>query len=423
MADAAQTGSTSRDRATRARIAIGAFVGMTVTNSPILFITFGVFLQPVSSEFGWGRAVMPSALLVSAMTLTLLYPLVGWLLDRLGSRVVLIWGFATFGCAMAGLSFLDGTVKQLIVLLLLAAVLSTLPSGIAYARVIANAFSTNRGLVLGWCLGVGGGVGSALAPVLARVIMNEWGWRWAYVGLGLMPLIIGLPTAYWLLPKRRARQKSVPAPDSWGLEVPEILKTPQVWLVFGATFLSCCVNNATTVHLAAIATDRGVTPTSAALLLSATAIATLAGQFLIGITLDRVQTPRIALPIFASILSGVALIHYVAGQFALLPAAILIGLGQGSEYGILPYFVTRFFGLRSFGRVYGAIYALAALSYGVGPYFMGKTFDNVGSYGPAFFVLEGTMALALILVWRLRPYSYALDGSRIAASTVGGASS
>ncbi len=82
-------------RGYQARIAAAGFIGMIVSVSPILFSSFPVLLQPVSAEFGWGRGEMSFALMSAMFTATILYPLVGRLLDRYGSRAILLPGFGS----------------------------------------------------------------------------------------------------------------------------------------------------------------------------------------------------------------------------------------------------------------------------------------------------------------------------------------
>lgn len=155
-------------------------------------------------------------------------------------------------------------------------------------------------------------------------------------------------------------------------------------------------------------------PGTAALLLSSMAIATTTGQFMVGIFLDRVQSPRIALPVFGCIFLGLTLLHFAPNPAVLFAGAIQLGFGAGSEYGLLPYFIARFFGLRSFGRIYGLLYASAAAAVGIGSFIMGATFDHQGSYNPAFYAFEAGALLTLILLVRLSGYVYAANGMPLA---------
>ena len=383
-----------------------------MTEYPVLYCSFPQLLQPVSMQFGWGRSVMPLALLTLAPVQTLLYPFVGLALDKWGSRRILVIGFSLFGLSMTGLSQLTGSVAQMVALYVVAASWGTLVTGVSFGRVVARSFTANRGLMLGICLGVGGGLGAAMLPPITQVLLEYWGWRGAYVGLGLIPIIIGASAALCLPSELAAGRGEVSAFDGANASVLAFFRLPVFWSLIGATLSSCMVINGLGAHLAAIAADLGLSERAAALQLSIFALAMMAGQFGVGRFLDRYQSPKLALPVFIALLLGVIQIQFATTQVALTTGVILIGLGAGSEYGLLPYFITRFFGLSAFGFLYATIYAASAVGSGIGPYAMGVAFDIAGSYRNALIGFEIASLGTLALIAWLPAYAYAVDGSR-----------
>jgi cyanate permease len=139
----------------------------------------------------------------------------------------------------------------------------------------------------------------------------------------------------------------------------------------------------------------------------------MVGQFGVGFLLDRFHSPRIGIPVFAIVLAGIALLHVGASMPSLYLGAALVGAGAGSEYGILPYMITRFFGLRAFGSLYGLIYATAAIGTGIGPYAMGLTFDVSGSYSAALTLFEVVVVAIILLIWRMPTYAFQADGTPV----------
>ncbi len=352
------------------KVGMASFLGMMVSVYPILISPFGVFLQPVSKEFGWGRDVMPTALFIATTTVTCLYPIVGRLLDRFGPRAILLPGFAFFGLAVCALSQISKSTALLYGLFMIAGACSALPTGMAFARLISRNFVENRGLVLGICLGVGGGAGAALAPLAAYALIDQFGWRAAYIGLGMAPLLIGLPITYFYVRTPKAAA-SVQDTYEFGLTLPQAAGQASFWILVAGIFIINIMMGGIIGHFVAMATDRGVSERDAAGLLSLASVATLAGQFAIGLALDRVRTPILIFPVLALLLMGLTIIHHSTSTYLLALGIILMGLGAGSEYGLLPYFITRFFGLKTFGQLYGIIYASSSVSFGFGPVFMG----------------------------------------------------
>jgi hypothetical protein len=94
-----------------------------------------------------------------------------------------------------------------------------------------------------------------------------------------------------------------------------------------------------------------------------------------------------------------------------LTGIAILGFGIGAESGIGPYFFSRYFGMRSFGTIYGCLVSLLAISSGIGPYLMGRSFDRFGSYSRGLEVAEIGLGVGIVLVFLLGPYVYAV-GSR-----------
>jgi cyanate permease len=89
------------------------------------------------------------------------------------------------------------------------------------------------------------------------------------------------------------------------------------------------------------------------------------------------------------------------------PAAFVIGLGLGAEGDIIAYLISRYFGLRSFGEIYGYAFSAFVLTGALGPLLMGAGFDRTGSYLFPLMTFSAAALVAAIFVSRLGPYRYA----------------
>jgi len=69
-------------------VVLGALLGLTVGNGPIMQFTFGVLIQPLSEAFGADRGTVSTALLAGLVATGLATPLMGRLMDRYGVRRV-----------------------------------------------------------------------------------------------------------------------------------------------------------------------------------------------------------------------------------------------------------------------------------------------------------------------------------------------
>ena len=396
----------------RARLVTGGaiVIGMMVNMPSLVGSTFSLFLKPVSQEFGWGRDVMSFAVLLSVLVTTPMYPLIGRLVDRRGVRAVALPGMVLFGASVIGMALTTRAPIVFDLMFLVLSALATLVSGVVFGRAVAGAFDQARGKALGLCLGLGGGLGAAVAPLIAQALITSLGWRIAYAGLGLLPILIGFPVLMIFLkstgpspPAAQGVRAPEPAPGAGLLQA---ARSPVLWIIGALIFFSCFANNGMLVHLGALLTDRGTSAATAAAMLSAIALATSVGQITSGFLLDRVNSPYVGAPFAASLLAGLLLLHHGGTPAAQFSGVILFGLGIGSEYSLLPYYLTRYFGLRSFGQLYGAMYAVAAIAGGLGPYVMGSLFESTRSYGPALTIFEVGMAIAVCCIFALKRYVY-----------------
>jgi len=399
-------------RDSRTVIGAASFTGMIVSAAAVFSVN-PLLLKPMTEEFSWGRATLSSAYLVAAPVMAALFIVIGPMLDRYGVRRVLIPGYLLFGAGTALLSQLNGSVAQLLLLKIIVTAFSTAPTGVAFGKVISRHFTDRRGTMLGLCLGGGGGVGMMIMPLVAAHLLETGGWRLAYAGVGVVAALVGL-TAALLLPDDApvARADRKPAPDLPGIDGAIAWRTPTFILMMGSTLLACMVLNGTLAHMAAILTDSGLTVTQAAGAMSIYAFAMVCGQFGIGLVLDKWSSPRLAVPIFLTTLTGVALLHFSTAHPLLILGAACVGAGAGSEYGLLPYMTSRYFGLRSFGRLYGLIYSASAIGTGVGPFAMGLVFDLTGNYGRALYAFEAAILVVIALMLKLPAYTFAPDGTR-----------
>ncbi len=142
---------------------------------------------------------------------------------------------------------------------------------------------------------------------------------------------------------------------------------------------------------------------------------------LIGFALDKLRSPWIVRVVYTALLLGIVLIQFASSDTMLLAGIAIIGLAAGSEYGLLPYYLTRLFGLRSFGQLYGAVYSSAAVASGIGPVLMGTTFDRFGSYGFALIIFEIAIALSILFMFAVRSFKFTPEGMPMSAP--GGATS
>ena len=395
-------------------IVAASLMAQLVGSGAINIFAFGVFLKPIANDLGLGRGDLSSALLLSTFMTAVGCLAYGALIDRVGIRTVLLPAIALYALSVAALSLLQPSLAIVYTLFGLSGFFGTGQTPLGYSKVVAQWFNKERGLALG-IIQAGIGLGGIFVAQLARLLINDFGWRNAQVGMGIVIFIVAfLPVAFFvrepasvLAARRSAQQGLRQHKVISGLTSSEVLRgSRQFWMLAVAFFIVVLTANGPLIHAVALLTDRGISISRATAALSAAGLAMIVGRLLSGYCLDRFFGPYVAVFCVGGAMTGLGLLISGAGGLAPIAGIILCGLGMGAEGDIVPYFVSRYFGLRSFGQIYGYLFAVFMIGVGVGPSLMGFSFDHWHSYAPMFIIFEFALLLACIIFLSLGPYRF-----------------
>jgi len=253
----------------------------------------------------------------------------------------------------------------------------------------------------------------ALIAQLASFLIEGLGWRDGYIGLGVAVLVIAfVPVAIFLReppgyhPVERRAAERAGAAILPGMLARDAFKTLRFWSFTLAFFLAVVAINGTLTQIVALLTDRGIPRSIALNALSAAGLALIAGRILSGWCLDRFWGPYVAVTFFTIPMVGIACLASGASGTVPLLGAVLCGIGVGAEVDMIAFFVSRYFGVREYAKIYGVMFALFAGANGVGPSLSGYSFDWYHSYVPIFVVYEVLLLVTCALFFGLGPYPY-----------------
>lgn len=261
-------------------------------------------------------------------------------------------------------------------------------------------------------------------PPFAQHLIANFGWRNAYGILGVAVLLIPVPIVAAFLKEKpedlgllpdgvaSADSRAPARHDASGLTASEAWRSPAFWLIVSSFFLVGASVQGCIVHTAAMLNDRGVGPQGAALGSSLLGAAVMIGRVGTGYLLDRLLAARVAACFFVCVAAGIGLFLVGAAPRPAFLGAFLIGLGLGAEVDMIPYLVSRYFGLRSFAQIYSVVLATFILSGAVGPLLMGWNFDLTRSYLASLIAFLAATLSAALLITRLGPYRYRARDSR-----------
>jgi MFS family permease len=394
-----------------------AGIGLMLGFAPIFVYSFSVFIKSLAQDFHSSRTSISLAFTLANLMQSVGAPLVGRLVDRFGAHKVIVPSTVIFGLVLITFKYFSTSLWHLYVFFLVIGFIGAGAAPVPYGIVISRWFDKRRGLALGLMM-LGLSTGAILLPPIAQRLILLYGWRTAYAIIGCVVLAVSVPIVGIFLKdspeKLGLRPDGVVGTsirledrnDEPGMNWGSARRQPTFWFLAGAFFLLGASVHACVIHLVPMLTDHGFSVERAAFASSLLGIALLIGRVFTGYFLDRFFGPYVALFLFSGVAVGISLLWGAPNGGLTLLAAFLVGLGMGAEADIIAYLTSRYFGLRSFGEIYGYLFATFTLAGALGPVLMGVGFDRLGSYrAPLLFFLAATL-VATALLTRLGPYVY-----------------
>ena len=386
------------------RVVLAACFGVMAGFGSLFVYTFTVFVKPLSEQFGWSREAISGGFAIGAMTVGLVSPLLGRLIDRVGPRRIILPCMTVFGCGILSFAWLRAGIWQFYATCFVLGLVGNGAAHLAYSRSISTWFEKRLGTALAFVM-VGSGLGAMILPLVAQSVVTKSGWRDAYLVLGALSLLLGLPLSWRYIRERGSvRHDAAPVVHS-GKTWQQGLAAFPFWIIVGVLVVSAISMNGAITQMSAMLTDRGITAQRAAWCASVLGGMSVLGRVGTGWFLDRFFGGLVAFAINLITAGGVYLLAHANSFPAGCLAAALIGIGAGGEAATTPYLLTRYFGLRAFSTLYGVTWTFYAASAAVGPIILGRAFDSTGSYTSLLVLLAVALMVAAALNLLLPKYS------------------
>ena len=394
------------------------FVGMGLSYAMFTVFAFGTFVVPLQEEFGWGRSEMSFALTMTNIAVVLASPTLGFIIDKIGVRCALIPSVIMMGLCVAAMAWLTPKIWHYYALYFLIPFLGagTLPQ--SYTRVLIAWFARRRGLAIGVSLS-GFGVGVMLVPVFAQMMIEQHGWRSAYIGFALAIFALALPMALFVLqedPKKmglrpdgdteatRHAPSQAATDPTVGLTGRGAAKTSSFWLILISFMLVGVGLTSVIAHLVPMLIDRGVSPQTAALCMTAMGGGLIAGRLIAGYLMDYFFAPYVTAFFLMLLISGILILATGASSWLIFVAAISVGMASGSEISEIAYLCSRYFGPKAFGQIYGLMFAAFQFGSAFGAPMLGEYYDRIGDYSGALWFVSGLVFISTLFILMLKPY-------------------
>ncbi len=384
------------------RLLLTATIGCGLGAAGIVFYSFGLFVTPLQEALGWSRGQVTATMFYGSLGLVLAAPPLGYLLDRVGVRAVVLVAIPALSVMLFVLAQFDGSLQSFYALFFLTMVAGTGTTAILYTRAVAGSFDAMRGLALGITL-VGPGAAAMLMPPFMQTVIAGHGWRAGFLVLAVLSIAAWPLVFCWLEPALRKRHASeLAVPQGMGRRA--ALATRTFWTIvfgFGATAIAC---SALLVHLVPMLRDAGLDGGRAARIAALVGVGVIVGRIGIGWLIDRAFAPYVAAVIFL-VTAGGCLLLAVSGVTMAPLAAFLIGFSLGAEVDLIAYLTSRYFGLRHYGFLYASVYACFWFGASLGPAIAGRLFDHYGNYDKALIMVVGLLVFGALTAVSLPRFS------------------
>ncbi len=369
--------------------------------------TFGLMMLPMTKELGWSRGDITFSLTLMTVFGPAILPLVGWVIDNVRLRPLILWGIVLQSASLAAFGFMQGSVWVYYSLCLVMIVTASGASILTLSKLLQTWFHKSFGRALGILFALIT-VGAVIHPQITRFVIANASWREAFMVMGLLSLVCGGLAAWFLVREGPAAasapgQRAAPGLGETGPPVSmraflgdRIWWTLAMWnMLFGFAVAGIAV------HFAAMMQDRGMSLAQAATAMSLIGAGGFVGNLAAGWLVDRTSATRLARLFVLAPLCATVMLYFGSGVGMAITAAVLLGVFNGGDHSLSVFLARRYFSDETFGRASATQQIAIACGSGTAPWLMGVVHDRTGSYDVALMVSMGAFVLAAIAAWLL----------------------
>lgn len=373
----------------------------------------GIFFAPVTAELGFGRGPLAVYVSIQAICTFLITPFAGRMISKVNFRVLQSMVAILTCCGFAAMSQYNSLIQWYIS----GAIIGTAKGFTAFLVIpilLNNWFKKKIGFVIGIAMSFSG-VGGAVFNMLGNFLINNYGWRMGYLGLGIAGLILLLPCTIFLVRFKPSdmgllaygEEESTVSPGSaaqgakaavTGVPQSIAVKSVAFWLVWITAGL-LAFNGIFVQHVTAYVVSIGMSATIGASAVSVYMIVSIFSKTALGWCNDK----------YGILVSSViSIILAIGGLLVLLMAergpamvflwAVLFGLGIACSSIEPPLLVKQIFGTKDYNAIYSYVIMALNLVAAVGVAAFGYIYDFLGSYKPAILLICASFIICLIAI-------------------------
>ncbi|MDD5723794.1 MAG: MFS transporter [Syntrophales bacterium] len=392
---------------------VGACFFIAFYVSSVIFYGFTVFFEPLVKEFAWSYTQVSFASSLRGLEMGLLSPLIGFLVDRFGSRRLLLAGTITVGIGLILMSYTQSLVMFYVAMGFIAFGAGGCTSVVTMTAV-ARWFQKNIGKALG-IMSAGFGASGLMLPLIVWLV-DVYGWRTALIVLGLGMWLIGIPLAlivrdspeqYGYLPDGASSDGPTIRDDSQAMDfsitIWEVLKDRSLLCLNLAEAIRFMVLASVVMHIMPHLSTMGIPRSTAGIIVAAVPLVSIIGRFALGWLGDVFDKRYITSLSFCLMSIGVFALTFVHTKPGLALFLLSFPAGFGGISVLRGTILREYYDARAFGTMMGVMMGYAALGGIIGPTLTGWVYDTFGNYQFVWLGFSNLLLLAIVLILKIGP--------------------
>ncbi len=387
--------------------------------------SFGVFILPMSHDFGWSRTAISLAAALGTLVNGATQPFLGSVYDNMGGRKVLLGGLVVMGVATILLSF---TFNILFLAFVSGFVVATAASAVSLTNMgalLSRWFRRRRATVIG-CTAAGASMGGMLLVPFSAYFMQATDWRMTWVALGVIVLALALPLGWFFLrddpselglhsdgdpePIQGAAAGNVVSQRA-PLEVErwaDSFRSPPIWQVSLAYAICGATTFILTFHFVPFAIERDISPGRAATMFGLMSGLNVAGSIGAGMLSDKFGRKNLLALVYLMRGGGYLLLLLAPTELGMWGFAVVAGFSWWATAPLTASLTADVYGLRALGTISGVTFVFHQIGGAATVLLAGFLHDLTGSYTLPF-ALSGTLLLpAAILAFTVQERKYSI---------------
>ena len=367
--------------------------------------SFGVFNVALLDAFGWSRGATAGIFSVVLIVDAVLSPVVGYLLDRYGTKKISVAGCFALILGLILSSQVSELWQLYVCFGVILAVGFTFVGMVPHVFLVSEWFSTKRASAIGFVY-AGTGLGIMLLAPLSEWLISNYGWARAFEIYALV-VLVGLLPVVWIFYQHgpygqhvRHRPEKKAGENQWTAKL--ALQSLQFWLLFIARIAAAAGTTVIVTHQVAHVVDVGFSKLLSASIFGLAGITSSFGRVIFGFIADRLSkqaayTLNIVMTIVG--VGALMLLHDPSQAWLLYVYVIFFGIGFGSRAVIFSALTADIFSGKGFGSILG--YSTVAVGVGgaLGSWSGGAFYDWTGSYLVSFALSALVLCISDVCIW------------------------